>query len=276
MAAALRITAVSNADAANSKLIKVPAGASLETLLKIAGEKLNIKARKVFIESGGEVEDPDLLRDNDVIFISAGEPFSPKKSAKDDTGLELFQIAVMGPGSVGKSAITLQFVQGVFVPEYDPTIEDAYRKNMVVDDLPCVLDILDTAGQEDYTALRSTWMRSRDGFVLVFSVVDRTTFDGLEAFYDQLTVMHEEKVPPLVIVGNKCDLDKREVTVEEGKRLAARYEGMYLETSAKTATGIEAVFTSVARGVRKHRAAGGRRQGEKPEGTGKKRWCVIL
>jgi GTPase SAR1 family protein len=51
----------------------------------------------------------------------------------------------------------------------------------------------------------------------------------------------------LTTVGNKCDLDKREITSEEGKKLAARYEGMYLETSAKTATGIEAVFSAIAR-----------------------------
>jgi hypothetical protein len=65
------------------------------------------------MESGGEVEDPDLLRDNDVIYISAGEPFAPKKGAKEES-CDMYSIAVMGPGSVGKSAITLQFVQGVF------------------------------------------------------------------------------------------------------------------------------------------------------------------
>ncbi len=84
----------------------------------------------------------------------------------------------MGPGSVGKSAMTLRYVQGVFVKDYDPTIEDAYRKNTNIDDVNCVLDILDTAGQEDYTALRSTWMRERDGFLLVYSVADRGTFEG--------------------------------------------------------------------------------------------------
>lgn len=53
--------------------------------------------------------------------------------------------------------MTLRYVQGVFVKDYDPTIEDAYRKSILLDDANCVLDILDTAGQEDYTALRSTW-----------------------------------------------------------------------------------------------------------------------
>jgi GTPase SAR1 family protein len=51
-----------------------------------------------------------------------------------------------------------------------------------------------------------------------------------------------------MIVGNKCDLtDKREITSDEGKKLAAKYEGIYLETSAKTANGIESVFSAIAR-----------------------------
>jgi GTPase KRas len=88
----------------------------------------------------------------------------------------------------------------------DPTIEDAYRKNTVIDAEPCMLDILDTAGQENYVALRSTWMRERDGFLLVFSLADRSTFEGLRTFYDQLCEMHENGVPPLILVGNKSDL----------------------------------------------------------------------
>ena len=95
--------------------------------------------------------------------------------------------------------MTLQYVQGVFVMDYDPTIEDAYRKNTSVDGKPCLLDILDTAGQEDYTALRSTWMRNRDAFVLVFSLTERSTFEDVDSFYNQLKVMHEDKLPPLIV-----------------------------------------------------------------------------
>lgn len=54
----------------------------------------------------------------------------------------------MGSGGVGKSALTIQFIQGNFVEKYDPTIEDSYRKQIEVDGKACMLDILDTAGQE--------------------------------------------------------------------------------------------------------------------------------
>lgn len=57
-----------------------------------------------------------------------------------------YKIVVLGSGGVGKSALTVQFVQGIFVEKYDPTIEDSYRKQMEVDGQQCMLEILDTAG----------------------------------------------------------------------------------------------------------------------------------
>ena len=57
-----------------------------------------------------------------------------------------YHLVVLGSGGVGKSALTVQFVQGLFVESYDPTIEDAYKKQIEVDDKLCSLQILDTAG----------------------------------------------------------------------------------------------------------------------------------
>mmetsp|Transcript_22617 Transcript_22617/g.31656 ORF Transcript_22617/g.31656 Transcript_22617/m.31656 type:complete len:109 (-) Transcript_22617:504-830(-) len=85
----------------------------------------------------------------------------------------------MGPGSVGKSALTLSYTQNMFVADYDPTIEDAFRKSDIVDGLPCVIDILDTAGQPEYSALRSTWMQNRDALIFVFSIADHSSYKGL-------------------------------------------------------------------------------------------------
>jgi hypothetical protein len=61
---------------------------------------------------------------------------------------------VVGGGGVGKSALTIQFIQKHFVEEYDPTIEDSYRKQVTIDGEACLLDILDTAGQEEYASMR--------------------------------------------------------------------------------------------------------------------------
>lgn len=253
-------------------MVIITSSTTLHELLKMASEKFSFKAKKLFLEGGGEIDDPKIIRDNDVIFVSAGEPFADKAPKEK---CPLYSIAVMGPGSVGKSAMTMQYVQGVFIRDYDPTIEDAYRKNTTVEGQPCMLDILDTAGQEDYTALRSTWMRERDGFILVYSVCDSTTFTGLHSFYDQLSVMHEDNMPPLLLVGNKCDLEpKRQVSQQEGESLAKSYGCKYMETSAKTGKNIDEAFTEIIREVRKRMGNdsndNGKRRGEK------KKWCSVL
>lgn len=69
---------------------------------------------------------------------------------------------------------------------YDPTIEDSYRKQTVIDDQPCMLEVLDTAGQEEYTALRDQWIREGEGFLLVYSIASRATFERVERFRSQI------------------------------------------------------------------------------------------
>ena len=92
---------------------------------------------------------------------------------RDGSGQEKYRLVVVGGGGVGKSALTIQFIQSYFVTDYDPTIEDSYTKQCVIDDRAARLDILDTAGQEEFGAMREQYMRTGEGFLLVFSVTDR-------------------------------------------------------------------------------------------------------
>ena len=86
-----------------------------------------------------------------------------------------YKIVVLGAGGVGKSSITVQFVQGVYVESYDPTIEDSYRKQIEVDGRACDLEILDTAGVAQFTAMRELYIKSGKGFLLVYSVTDENS-----------------------------------------------------------------------------------------------------
>ncbi|CAO3645292.1 unnamed protein product [Mucor hiemalis] len=86
-----------------------------------------------------------------------------------------YKLVVLGSGGVGKSALTVQFVQSIFVEKYDPTIEDSYRKQVEVDGLQCMLEILDTAGTEQFTAMRDLYMKNGQGFVLVYSITSQVT-----------------------------------------------------------------------------------------------------
>ncbi|KAJ3051290.1 Ras GTPase ras2 [Rhizophlyctis rosea] len=179
--------------------------------------------------------------------------------------MTLYRLVVLGDGGVGKTALTIQ--------TYDPTIEDSYRKQVVIDDQPCILEVLDTAGQEEYTALRDQWIRDGEGFLLVYSITSRSTYDRVERFRDQIARVKDTDRVPLMLVGNKCDkVAEREVSKEEGIYLARRIKCEFIETSAKTCVNVERAFYQVVRMIRqqKYGTSGGQ------EGKKKKSGCKIL
>ena len=93
-----------------------------------------------------------------------------------------YKLVIVGRGGVGKSALTIQIINNYFVDEYDPTIEDSYRKQVTIDNETCLLDILDTAGQEEYSAMRDQYMRTGQGFLCTYAITSRSSFDEITAF----------------------------------------------------------------------------------------------
>ena len=166
--------------------------------------------------------------------------------------MEEHKIVFLGDFGVGKSASTIQLVQSHFVEEYDPTIEDSYRKQVVIDDVVCLLDILDTAGEEEYSAMRDQYIRTGRGFLLMFSVTSRVSFDKIAEYYQQVLNIKDEDSFPIVLMGNKCDLKMdREISTEEGEELARELNCPYFETSAKDRINIEESFYELVREMRK-------------------------
>ncbi|XP_049851201.1 ras-related protein Rap-1-like [Schistocerca gregaria] len=161
-----------------------------------------------------------------------------------------FKIVVLGAGGVGKSCLTVQFVQGIFVEKYDPTIEDSYRKLIEVDNEQYMLEILDTAGTEQFTAMRDLYMKNGQGFVLVYSIIAQSTFNDLPELREQILRVKDTDKVPMILVGNKCDLaDQRVITSEQGTNLSIRFECKFLEASAKTKTNVDAIFHNLVRQV---------------------------
>jgi len=162
-----------------------------------------------------------------------------------------YKLVIVGGGGVGKSALTIQLIQNHFVDEYDPTIEDSYRKQVTIDQETCLLDILDTAGQEEYSAMRDQYMRSGQGFLTVFAVTSRSSFDEVTAFREQILRVKDEDKVPMVLAGNKCDLDnERQVTKAQGEELAKSFGCPFFETSAKARINVEEAFYQLVREIR--------------------------
>eukprot|EP01088_Endostelium_zonatum_P015246 TRINITY_DN3652_c0_g1_i2.p2 TRINITY_DN3652_c0_g1~~TRINITY_DN3652_c0_g1_i2.p2 ORF type:complete len:197 (+),score=57.29 TRINITY_DN3652_c0_g1_i2:207-797(+) len=160
-----------------------------------------------------------------------------------------YRIVVVGSGGVGKSAITVMFIQGTFVSKYDPTIEDSYTKGVEVDQQSCTLDIMDTAGQEEFRALRDQYMKTGHGFLIVYSITSPTSYEAAADFRKAIARVQEDKPDiPIVLVGNKKDLEEeREVSFEEGKQLATRIGADFMEASAKNQININESFYALVR-----------------------------
>jgi GTPase KRas protein len=167
--------------------------------------------------------------------------------------MDNWRVAVLGDGGVGKTALAVQFTLNCFVETYDPTIEDAYRKQLVVDNRMCFVEVIDTAGQEEYATLRDQWVREGQGFILVYSIASRSTFERLEIFRQSMRRVKRGD-PIFMLVGNKCDKTyEREVSREEGAALARQFGCEFLETSAKTAQNVERLFMNLVRSLRQTR-----------------------
>lgn len=173
----------------------------------------------------------------------------------NNTAVPLFKVIVIGSGGVGKSALTLQFMYDEFVEDYEPTKADSYRKKIMLDGKEAQIDILDTAGQEDYAAIRDNYFRSGEAFLCVYSILEQESLDATEELREQvLRVKNDDKTVPFLLVGNKTDLDsRRTVSQEVALELARQWGVPYVETSAKTRQNVDQVFIELMRMIRDRR-----------------------
>eukprot|EP01084_Bolivina_argentea_P095442 171597_1 len=184
-------------------------------------------------------------------------------------------IIMLGGGGVGKSSITIRFISDQFLDEYDPTIEDSYRKQITLN-VPkdrydkrygapngkysaqdIEMDILDTAGREEFSAMLDQWFRMGQIFCLVFSVVYSTTFDEVKIIRERiLRCRDDDDDYAIVVVGNKCDLrvdgnvskydyggrSGMEVNMDEVHEWCSEMDLPYIETSAKDGKNINFLY----------------------------------
>ena len=174
---------------------------------------------------------------------------------------------------------------------------DSYRKQCVIDDEVALLDVLDTAGQEEYgfvstistrhrmsylfslihnSAMREQYMRTGEGFLLVYSITSRNSFEEISTFHQQILRVKDKDSFPVIVVANKCDLEfERQVGMNgtsistlslttvgnmslitphdaEGRDLAKHFGCRFIETSAKQRINVDEAFSNLVREIRKY------------------------
>ena len=243
-----------NKHGAIGKIIVLKDSVDFKKLKAMAGKKLGIRVKRVFQANGEEIEGMELVQNNDQLYMSTGAEFFKHNKRGNAMGDEVYSISVLGTGGVGKSALTLRFIRDVFVEEWDPTIEDAYRKTVEVDDKLCTIEILDTAGQDDFLTLRPQWMLEKDAYVFVYSMTSQNTLKELEHFYELHEQMNDNRKVPIILVANKKDLinnSKELVSKDEGKEMAKMWNAKYIESSAFNGENVDNIFKECIREVRK-------------------------
>ncbi|XP_025088229.1 ras-related and estrogen-regulated growth inhibitor-like [Pomacea canaliculata] len=164
------------------------------------------------------------------------------------------KIMVLGTSGVGKSALVVRFLTNRFIWEYDPTLESTYKHLTTVDDESVVMEILDTAGQEE-TIQREGGVRWADGYVLVYAINDRSSFGAIPSLKQFLDDVKKTNVQ-CVLVANKVDLlHERRVECSEGEALAQDMSCAFYETSASEGgEEITELFQELHREVRRRKA----------------------
>ncbi|CUS11203.1 hypothetical protein C7212DRAFT_350562 [Tuber magnatum] len=144
------------------------------------------------------------------------------------------KIAIVGSRAVGKSSLTVQFVENHFVESYYPTIENTFSRVIKYKGQEYATEIIDTAGQDEYSILNSRHSIGIHGYMLVYSVASQQSFEMVKIIRDKVLTHLGADWVPIVVVGNKSDLHiQRQVTAEEGKALTQQWNCAWTEASAR-------------------------------------------
>jgi len=151
------------------------------------------------------------------------------------SSLSEVKIAVVGAPGVGKSALTVRFLTKRYIGEYDHQSETRYKHEILVDGDPVIFEICDTCPKSLDDLPPSETMTWADGFVLVYSITDRASFNYIKQVFQHIQDLrgtHGKEVP-MVLLGNKGDMvHLRQVSSEEGEILAKDFDCNFGEVAA--------------------------------------------
>ncbi|XP_077993651.1 ras-related protein Rap-2b-like [Glandiceps talaboti] len=191
---------------------------------------------------------------------SASEPFLTLSDLPAYNAPPCYKVYLLGDSSVGKSSLAVQFTSSSFsvgLSEYEPSLCDDYSemydKTISVDDSEATLKLLDTppCTHKEFEKSESEYLNDGDAYLLVYSITSKRSFQRVSELRFRLTRGQERETVPVILVGNKSDLERsREVTYEEGRHFAASFNCKFIETSASLGHNIDTMFEGVVRQIR--------------------------
>ena len=157
------------------------------------------------------------------------------------------QILLLGDTQVGKTCLINRYTNGVFKEEYISTVGfDYYTKQEEINNKTVQVKLWDTAGQERFKTLTPSFLRNAEGVIIVFDVTSQDSFDNVKGWINSIKSNLGKNIIPIIIVGNKIDMENmREISKEDGKKIASENDFKYFETSAKTGIGVDEAIKEI-------------------------------
>lgn len=147
-------------------------------------------------------------------------------------------------------SLMLRFTDDDFDSDQALTIGVDFKTKVInIDGVNVKLAIWDTAGQERFRTLTPSYYRDAQGAILVYDTTKKNTFQKIDSWLNELDIYGTRPNMAKMIVGNKIDDPKREVSRDDGFRFAKKHRTMFVETSAKTSEGVRSAFEEVVRKV---------------------------
>ncbi len=163
---------------------------------------------------------------------------------EEETNYELlYKVIIIGDTNVGKSNILTRYLKDEFSSNTKSTVGvELGIKFLKIKNIKAKIQIWDTAGQERYKAITSSYFKGSNGCFIVYDITNEASFDNIEKWYEQIQSETSKEIP-IVLVGNKCDLeDERKVPTEKAKEKAENLKCAFFETSALKGTNIDKIF----------------------------------
>jgi Ras-related protein Rab-1A len=193
----------------------------------------------------------------------------------------LFKILLVGDSSVGKTSVLLRYTDRTFSPMYQTTIGVDFRiATLNINNKIIKLQLWDTAGQDRYRRIVSSYYRGAHGLILVYDITNRTSFENVRNWLEECDSRVGNTVK--LLIGNKKDKEnERKVATEEGRVLAEQLGMEFMETSAKCDVNIDDAFQRLSNSIAERKFSGVAQTGQvlagkHVDGNKPRTWCCYL
>ncbi|KAH0789892.1 small GTP-binding protein [Histomonas meleagridis] len=155
-------------------------------------------------------------------------------------------IVLLGDSTVGKYTVIRRYSSGTYIDEYDPYLEECFDLKVKIDNKEIPFHGILVACQDDFASMWPYNVRKGDGFILMYSIDDEISFNEVLKFHELIKKIKGDTHVPIVLCGNKCDLQKqRKVSKAQGDELARKIGAKFFESSALEGINIQEMFETI-------------------------------